>query len=427
VLLRLAGSPRVTELAWQRELLEEAWHRAHVIREPYRRSAPGAPSDSRAAMLTDAYDMKLDRVSLQARTARAMLALSPAHAREMFEWIDFQLRPPSCEDPLVPVLDDYYDTLAAIARRTFGTSFQAQADALSYFQLYLWKAARPTEMLSVAEAVLRYRPAADDALHLETVLQWIFEHGELEPRGFATMGPALVSKISDLDARHRTLGVRNATALRALRRYLVAQVSGPRCADSVAERRALDGFNRLVAGRSEPGLTLISASESRPSRILSPARLDRLWQTGESRWLRNEAVALVGEGRRAYTEAQKNTKVWQDRASLFVLDLERWNGAREPVEADYLYEKAVLLTGFIEIAPSGPLRTKALNDAMVFLRRSAGREPAASWFVHVQRLLDLARGGDRAVILDALASSEEPTLAMYARLERIQVSRRLTQ
>ena len=37
-------------------------------------------------------------------------------------------------------------------------------------------------------------------------------------------------------------------------------------------------------------------------------------------------------------------------------------------------------------------RTKALHDAMVFLRRSAGREPAASWFVHVSRLLDLARG-----------------------------------
>ena len=166
-------------------------------------------------------------------------------------------------------------------------------------ELYLWKATRPTEMLSVAEAVLRYRPAADDALHLETVLQWIFDHGELEPRGFATMGPALVSKIGDLDARHRTLGVRNATALRALRRYLVAQVSGPRCADSVAERRALDGFNRLVAGRSEPGLTLISASESRPSRILSPARLNRLWQTGESRWLRNEAVALVRRGEEA--------------------------------------------------------------------------------------------------------------------------------
>ena len=103
--------------------------------------------------------------------------------------------------------------VAAIARTTFGTSFRERADALSYFELYLWKATRPTEMLSVAQAVLRYRPAADDALYLESVMQWVFEHGESEPRGFAAMGPALVSKIGDVDASHRKLGVRNATVM----------------------------------------------------------------------------------------------------------------------------------------------------------------------------------------------------------------------
>jgi hypothetical protein len=161
--------------------------------------------------------------------------------------------------------------------------------------------------------------------------------------------------------------------------------------------------------------------------MLGMARYDRLWQTGESRRLRSEAAALFGDGRKPLTPAQKNARAWQDRAAMFLLDLERWNGAREPVERDYLYEKAALLVGFMEIAPSGPLRTRALRDTIAFLRRSAGRESAAAWFAHLARLFDMAVGADRPVILDALESSDQPTMEMYARLDRMRLSKRLTE
>jgi hypothetical protein len=427
VLLRLAGSPRIVPLDWKRDLVDEAWERSYFIRERFARGAPTAPADSRAAMLTRAYDSKFDRLSLQTRAVRMMMALSPIRAREMFEWIDFELGPPSCEDPLVAVVDDYYDTLAAVARASYGTSLMERADALSFFELYMWKASRPGEMLSIAKAVNSYKPTAGEALYLQTVMQWILEHGEREPRGFSTIGPDLVSKMGDVDARHRELGVVGATLMRALRRYLVAQFTGPRCADSLTERRTLDAFNRLIAGRADPALTAIGSSDSRPSRMLGIARLDRLWQTPESLRLRNVAARLFGDGRRPLSEAAKNARDWQENATEFLLDLERWNGAREPNELDYLYEKSVLLTGFIEIAPIGPLRTRAIRDAVAFLRRSAGREQPGSWYSHLSRLLDLAIGRDRQPILDALEGSEEPTLATYARIERMQLSKRLTE
>jgi len=47
-LIRIASSPRVTDPAWRRELLDEAYMRAYAAQEQYRRSSTQAiPPDSR--------------------------------------------------------------------------------------------------------------------------------------------------------------------------------------------------------------------------------------------------------------------------------------------------------------------------------------------------------------------------------------------
>jgi hypothetical protein len=85
------------------------------------------------------------------------------------------------------------------------------------------------------------------------------------------------------------------------------------------------------------------------------------------------------------------------------------------------------LIGFLEIAPQEALRARALRDAIAFLRRSAGRQPNAAWFAHIKALLDLAYGRDREPVLDALQSSDEPTMTTYARLQRLQPNTRSTE
>ena len=423
VLLRLAASPHVEDDSWKRELVDQAWERSFSAREPFRREAANPPPDSRSAADTLAFDTKLDRVSLQARAVLQTLPLSASRAREMFEWIDFELKPQSCEEPLVPVLDEYYRTLAAVARRTFGDSFMERADGLWFFQLYMWKAARPREMLSIARAVLQYKASPADAQYLESVLQWIFEHSVTDARAFAASGIDLVGGMSDLDAYDVAQQVSGGTLLRAFRRYLISQLTGPRCLDSQTEPGAIDLFNRLVSRRAAGAADLkpIAGNEARPSRVLGRARLDWMWQTSESRRLRGEAAALYGDGRRPHTEAVKNGREWQDRARRFVEDLERWDGAHEPNDRDYYYEKSALLTGLLEIAPAGAIKARALSDLVGFLKRTAGRQAPSAWYAHVRRLIDLARGRDRESILRALEESEEPALTIYARLEGMRV------
>src|SRR5207253_1187426 len=72
--------------------------------------------DTRQGALTQAYDTRLDRVSLQSRVVLAMLPLDPDRALELFELIDVYLESASCEDPLIPIADEYYNALTQIAR-----------------------------------------------------------------------------------------------------------------------------------------------------------------------------------------------------------------------------------------------------------------------------------------------------------------------
>ena len=61
--------------------------------------------------------------------------------------------PGACADPLVPSVDEYYIALGQIARLAYRRN---SADALNFFELYLWRAHLPSEMPAVARAIQRF-------------------------------------------------------------------------------------------------------------------------------------------------------------------------------------------------------------------------------------------------------------------------------
>ena len=70
--------------------------------------------------------------------------------------------------------------------------------------------------------------------------------------------------------------------------------------------------------------------------------------------------------------------------------------------------------------PPSTVRARMLRSYVDFMRLAdvdlVGR---TLWFAFVERLLEAARAGDRNVILNALEETHEPTLALYARMERL--------
>src|SRR5262245_39496187 len=164
VLLQLAGSPRVTDQAWRRELIEEAYLRAYSAADSYRITATaGGTQNNRQGAQVIASDTALTRGSLQTRAAQLMVTVDKRRAREMFDWIDLDLSSATCDSPLVPSVDEYYTTLAVLARQGFGADPQSRSDALRFLTLYLFHAHLPTEMPAVAKALRTFRPTADEA------------------------------------------------------------------------------------------------------------------------------------------------------------------------------------------------------------------------------------------------------------------------
>src|SRR5258705_2979065 len=187
-LIRIAGSSQIGN-ATRRELLDEAFMRAYGARDDHRLgSVLEIPQDSRQRALRFAYATSLNRLSLQVRAAQMMASVDPRRAREIFEWIELNLAPATCESPLVPSVDEYYSALSLLAR----TAFADRAEGLRFLELYLWRAHLPSEMPAVAPAGQRFPPKPDEAAYLETAPGRILDPASTDARGFSNASLGLV-------------------------------------------------------------------------------------------------------------------------------------------------------------------------------------------------------------------------------------------
>lgn len=418
-LLRISSASSVDD-RWRKDLLELAFMRAYGAQESYRRIAFGVSPDSRQGAMAAALDSRLTQVSLQTRATQLMALVDPQRARELFQWIPAGIERTPCEDELVPAIGEYYTTLSQLARTAFGAG--ERGDAVRFLEYYLWRAHLPSEMPGVALAIQRFRATAEEAPYLQLVLRFIFEGATRDPRGFSVAGIDLVEKVGDLDEAHQEIGVTGTFLVRALRAYLRDQLTGPRCGDSASEPVAAETFNaRIRRTRAvQDGVPPLDGADVRPSRVLSSGRVDMLWQSGEARRLQMELGALRGSGRNPIPEAQRRQDRWRQQADQFVADVDRWSGARENAAVDHFYEKSLLFTGVLNLMPPGASRTRAIRAFIDFLRHTdMDRVRRPLWFLFTNQLLQLAHGSDRYAVLDAMEMSGQPTLSLYARLERL--------
>ncbi len=416
-LIRIASSSRMLDARWRHDLLDEAFMRAYGVREPYRRATTQPiPPDTRQGAQQLAYTTALTRVSLQVRAAQVMAFADPERARELFEWIDLDVTPASCADPLVPAVDEYYNALSLLARTTFGGD---RAEALRFFSFYLWRAHLPSEMPAVAKALEKFEPRTEEAPFLEGLYHWILLGGVSDARGFSSSALDVVSRTADLHLAYRRRGASSARMLDAVRPYLVTQLKAPRCSDSVSESQTPAAFNAVIRRLNlEDEVKPIDAGSVRPSRLLGVARIDPYWQTADSRRLYGDWISLRGTDKAPPSERVRQSREWRAQAERLLTQVELWNGRREADERDYLYQKSTLFMGLIDLMPPGAERTRAVRSMIEFLRHADDRDRRALWFAFVQRLLE-TRGSGRGEMLRALEDSHHPILSLYARLERL--------
>jgi hypothetical protein len=416
VLIQTAESPRVTDDAWRRELLDDAYAEAFAAQQPYRRTSAPISPDTRQGAEALAADTRLNRVSLQVRVVQLMRFIDPARARELFGWIELTLDPDRCEVPLVPALDEYYAALTALARQTFPDTPEGRSDGLSFFEMYLWRARSGSELPLVATAARRFHPDAGDAAYLQVLLNGILQNSERTPRAFATSALDIASKIADLQDADRAMGVSGSFLLAALRQYLVRQLSNPRCSDSTIDAPAVEMFNAIVRRREAglDGVAPISAGDIRSSRPLGHVTLFDYWTTPDARRLHDDAVRLRGTGRAPIPLTARQSALWLLQADRHLVDVQQWSSAREATERDYFYEKGALFANLIELVPGGPTRVRVLRAFADFLHHDDAERQRPLWFFFANRLLELIQSEDRDDVLQAIGDTGDQVLSLYA-------------
>jgi hypothetical protein len=423
VLLRASALSKVDK-EWRRELLDTAYLRAYAAPEQHRRATTlQVPPDSRQGAQVFANATALTRVTLQVRV-ELMAFVEPLHARDLFEWIDLNLGPGACADPLVPSVDEYYIALGQIARLAYRPN---SADGLNFFELYLWRAHLPSEMPAVARAIQRFPRDSIVAAYLEGLLRLILLGSSIDAPGSSSATLDIINRLADLQIDDTAKGITGSNVMDALRTYLTAQLKAPRCADNVTASLTPSTFNAaLRRARADADVKPIDVDAARyAASSLGVAHIDSYWQSSEAARLHDAAARLRGTGAAVLPLRVRQTAEWRAQAERLLVDVDQWSGRSEREERDYFYQKAVLYTWLLDLIPGGSLHTRTLRSFTEFLRRAeTDVNRRMLWFAFVNRLLELSRGPYRSSVLAAMEESHQPVLSLYARLERLAPERR---
>jgi len=241
-----------------------------------------------------------------------------------------------------------------------------------------------------------------------------------DPRGFSASALDIVSRASDFQKFEVKAGMEGIHWMDTLRGYLVNQMKGPRCADSISESMTPAAFNAVLRQANlQFDIRLIEETIT-PSRMMDVERIEQFWQTGEARGLRERLFQLRGPGKDPVPLKVRETTEWKNDAEQLLVSVEQWTGRSERLERDYLAQKSLLFLGLLELVPQSPQRTRTIRAFVDSLRHAdRDRELESLWFAFVNRLLELSRGNDRHEILDAFDNAHHPALSVYAQLERL--------
>ena len=398
-LLRVVESGKIKDRDARRDLVEQAFQLAASARFQLRmRALPGASTDTQAGSLGQAYDLKLDSLSLQSRAVRDMLAIDIPKARELFQTIPPPpLAPLTCNDALVYDVSDFYQTLSEIVSRAFLPAERKKEEHLNFLLTYVAQATSPLQLLPL-ERVIRnanVTPAQRDVLW--TTFNGLVEGMRSDGRSFSASLTGLVSE--------------NAPEAQAsIEKYRRQGVGCPEDGGSI---------NPPTSASSAPRAATPSA---RPVAPPTP-KVERYWQSGEAQRLLQGGLKLRATPTGGLlTDADRAAPEWQREVTDYLSDLAGWTSGSETSDAVFYHEKCTVYQALVELIPLGPLRDETLAAFVNFVSNSdLQQQSPVEWFVEPNSMLERVRrthGEESRRVLDAYQRSGNPVLILHTALER---------
>jgi len=427
VLIRLAQSSKVRDVAWKREMLEEAFRLASKSDQKVKHTYAGAVMDTREGYLALALTQNLDALSLQSRAVTAMLAVDKPRAREMFAEISPDLKIPTitCSDALVPDVSDFYGVMKRLAEETFNPAEIREGAALWFVQPYVQAIKSPAQVGPVAKAMSALNLTPPQFAVLLNSFTEVLKRTSGDYRTFSSAASrdSLTRSLVDLAKQCDRVGVPKEELLAAIRIYVVRNFSSTQCADgAVSQSKGLPGF---VAGINRDLLPAkpISFDDIQPTSIGEKVQTNAFWESTRSKDLLNglRRLRFRSDGQ-PRTDDEKASPEWHQQLTEFLTDLETWSVADEKSEVDYFHEKAVTYRVLSDLLPAGLMRDRIWRNNASFLADGYLPRNRIEWFMHASHFLDRVnalKGKDRTDLIGILTSSRNNVLRSYAYLNDV--------
>ncbi len=426
LLLSLVEAGRVKGKDKIRFVLDAAIAKSDEAAEPYRvRLVSGLSVNSLEGCRSSAlYQFPVDRISLRCRAVRLLLDIAPADATALLERTpeDLGLEQSKCEDALVPEVDRFYETLAAVVARGFSKAERERS-------------------LDVALA-RRYVAGIRSGAQVEPAMRFVV-NVDVAPEARIVLVDDLASALRAISPSHRLFalafgyedgltlpGRALATArevglekrfTQAFRDYAVRSLSARRCGPPIPGGAGL--VPEFVATLNE------TVFHERP---ITAEDFDVAPATGEApaphyywRSPRSIEVLTAFQEMRMEREAMNagtstTTEIaWRQRFDRYLDLLRAWKVDDEASPETYVIQRCEIYTGLYKVAPDDAARRDTTAAFLTFLKQyDLGGESRIVWLDFAGSYALQIRADARARLLDAYEASGDATLAAYATVQK---------
>jgi hypothetical protein len=403
------------------DLLRQAFETAAGAQRPVKVRPALINGGGSAAFLNRAALQDLDALTLRLRAIDALLPLEPSKARELFQQLPpLDLPAATCAQNRAYDVTLYYRVLGSVAQQA----------PPGFVDRYMAAVTSPAEAGPAARVLTQ--AALSGAAFRTAVTAFAGALRKIGPddRSFTMSAAATGRDIQALLDLCRTHQVPTALVLDAYRAYLVAHVAGERCADDALTQgnsaSATAEFGTADAGSTEAVRFYNEKLRAVPAKAIEryetyPAKAEIFAAATPS--CDDAACQAVRDGYRgllfnpvglAYGTADRAKQDWRDQLPALLDQLSQW---KDSESADPVAAYAAKCGFYTELAGMVvvPEDRDAIYRAMVdFLKRSNLRAShRVEWFLPVNVLIA------RRILLDELAASSDPVIALYAQLEKL--------
>ena len=460
-MIKLSPHPEIDD-DWKEEILEEAFTIAFEARHPYKlKYLDNLPTETRTGYQGLAFDLRMDRLSLQLLAIINLIRLNPAKARGL--WNDMQkpgLVPLKCEDSLVYDVSFYYIAMMEMARKSFTREELQTGEDVRFVDSHIVNIASPVEVIEVAQAIKDFNATRVQFGALVETYSLALKNVAKDNRSFWVKSDQIMAVVRALAAECERRVVPSDFLIGHFRDYLAGQLSAPRCIDNLTGDGRSDREPKFVADlnralRFYEYIPQITDNDARPRKTAGAARIHHYWRTPQAHRLYEKISALrLGQaGKQAAMDKQpargkqparansnkppeprtnsnkppeplsfevRQSPEWQYQLSDFLREMSEWKPEHEATKDDYFHQKCHLFNDLLELAPNSTMRLMMIAEYMAFLELNRfERASFIEWYLHVTDLLRRLRvmeQEERDQALVALRDSNDHVLQLCVKL-----------